>query len=241
VNTCEHPHGCPRPVYGHGLCSMHYQRMRRRGNIGGQAPELTSSSDPCVKCRQAPRASTGSYCVNCRSQDFKLYYKAHGPDLQARSRKWHADRLVQDPDYRKRKWAAWYPANRERTLSKAKARYDADPVRYREKTLEWQRANPEKHRLNSLAYSARKRGAEGTHTLEEWVALLVAFENKCAYCQASLGPDRPVTQDHIIPLTRGGTHDIGNINPACGPCNSQKGNKKLEEWRPPPGNPGSNL
>lgn len=32
------------------------------------------------------------------------------------------------------------------------------------------------------------------------------------------------TADHIVPLSAGGTNDAHNLQPACGPCNSSKGN-----------------
>ncbi|MFJ8152239.1 HNH endonuclease [Streptomyces sp. NPDC094468] len=33
------------------------------------------------------------------------------------------------------------------------------------------------------------------------------------------------TADHIVPLSRGGTNDIENLRPACGPCNFSRGNR----------------
>lgn len=37
--------------------------------------------------------------------------------------------------------------------------------------------------------------------------------------------------DHVQPKSRGGTHDIHNLVPACWICNGSKGTKMLEEYR----------
>lgn len=65
---------------------------------------------------------------------------------------------------------------------------------------------------------ARERGADGSHTLEEWEALKVRHGGKCVGC----GERMPLTRDHIVPLALGGTHDIENIQPLCRNCNSRK-------------------
>lgn len=49
----------------------------------------------------------------------------------------------------------------------------------------------------------------------------------CIYCG---GPHEH--DDHVIPLSRGGTHERANLMPACASCNCSKGDKLLEEWRP---------
>ena len=36
-----------------------------------------------------------------------------------------------------------------------------------------------------------------------------------------------LTQDHVIPLSKGGQHIKENIVPACPSCNSKKGNRML--------------
>ncbi len=55
----------------------------------------------------------------------------------------------------------------------------------------------------------------------------------CARCHA----DPPSTADHIIPVSRGGTHDVDNLRPLCRRCNSalgghlNKGKRRLARRR----------
>lgn len=60
--------------------------------------------------------------------------------------------------------------------------------------------------------------ARGTHTEEEWLALVESFAGACARCG-----DRPVTKDHIVAISRGGSDSIDNLQPLCRSCNSLKG------------------
>ena len=64
-----------------------------------------------------------------------------------------------------------------------------------------------------------------TLTKEEWEALLNQYEYCCAYC----GERKTLTQDHIIPLSKGGNHTKENVVPACNSCNCKKGTKI---WQP---------
>lgn len=40
----------------------------------------------------------------------------------------------------------------------------------------------------------------------------------------------PLTMDHVLPLSRGGTHDLDNLVLACGFCNSSRSARTTEEW-----------
>ena len=48
----------------------------------------------------------------------------------------------------------------------------------------------------------------------------------CSYCFNLCD-----TVDHVVPLVRGGSNQIGNLVPACRKCNSSKGSKLIVEWK----------
>jgi 5-methylcytosine-specific restriction endonuclease McrA len=81
--------------------------------------------------------------------------------------------------------------------------------------------NPDKVAHNAAKHYALKRNAEGSHSLQEWKDLKLKYWNRCAFCRQN----KPLSKDHIIPLTKGGANYISNIQPLCKNCNSKKSNK----------------
>ena len=68
---------------------------------------------------------------------------------------------------------------------------------------------------------AREKGAAGNHTLKDWEKLKEKCRNRCVHC----GEEKPLTKDHIVPLSEGGSDYINNIQPLCRSCNSKKWKK----------------
>ena len=65
--------------------------------------------------------------------------------------------------------------------------------------------------------------------------LLKRDKGRCQLCGDQLSeatkfphPKTP-TQDHIVPLSRGGRHERSNLQLACFACNRQKGNRSRGE------------
>lgn len=82
-------------------------------------------------------------------------------------------------------------------------------------------ADPTKFRQYDYLTRKRRREIPGSHTLSEWEATKRAHAFRCAVCNKR----KALTRDHIIPVTRGGSDDITNIQPLCLSCNASKGNR----------------
>ncbi len=65
-------------------------------------------------------------------------------------------------------------------------------------------------------------------TGEQWKQILTEWNNSCAYCHKS-SKHCELEIEHIVPLCRGGEHDVDNIVPACASCNSSKRERLLDE------------
>lgn len=100
----------------------------------------------------------------------------------------------------------------------------------RENAREAQKRRPnykggEKTRNKRRAFYQRRReakkSASGSHTLRDWERIKRGFNYTCPSCLLS-EPEITLTEDHIIPISLGGTDDADNIQPLCHPCNSSK-------------------
>lgn len=72
------------------------------------------------------------------------------------------------------------------------------------------------------AYSHRRRQWEGEPpgvSIGDWMRLVDRYDGRCAYCGDVA--DR-LQMDHVVPLSRGGRHSIGNVLPACKPATTAR-------------------
>ena len=60
---------------------------------------------------------------------------------------------------------------------------------------------------------------KGTHSKDEWAAILDVTDGLCAACGSGLF----VSKDHVVPLCIGGSDAASNLQPLCRSCNTAKG------------------
>jgi 5-methylcytosine-specific restriction endonuclease McrA len=89
----------------------------------------------------------------------------------------------------------------------------------KERQRKYRKDNPERFAYYAAQRRARRKNAEGNFTLSEWQSLCNKYGNICLSCKET----KPLTIDHIKPLSKGGSNNISNIQPLCGSCNSSKG------------------
>lgn len=111
-------------------------------------------------------------------------------------------------------------------------RYAARTLAYRETARENMRRyyerSPEVFQANRRKRRAREEGVGGPGVSpRDWNRLVNRYGGRCAYC----GETAEATMDHVVPVSRGGWHAIGNVLPACSHCNTSKSNRLLIAWR----------
>lgn len=72
----------------------------------------------------------------------------------------------------------------------------------------------------------RELNAEGWHTRDQFISMVEMVNFTCVCCYGFFDM-KDLTEDHIVPLTKGGTDYIENIQPLCRPCNSKKKDKAI--------------
>jgi 5-methylcytosine-specific restriction endonuclease McrA len=75
-----------------------------------------------------------------------------------------------------------------------------------------------KSTLKSMKARARKEGAVITFTAEELESVI---PERCRWCQKRITP-ATLNVDHKVPVSRGGSWSLDNLEGICAPCNRKK-------------------
>lgn len=116
---------------------------------------------------------------------------------------------------------AYWAAHPEAKRAKDRRYKESHRAEHVANATKWNTEHPEAFKTHLFNNYARRHGVEPGHTYEQWQAKLALAGGKCAEC----GSTERITRDHIVPLTRGGSDHIDNIQPLCRSCNTSKRNR----------------
>lgn len=136
----------------------------------------------------------------------------------------------------------YYESHKGYFARKAREFYLAHRETEKAGTIAWQKEHPDRARaINRKAKAVyrqtfkgkvaaiqdrdrrRSAGLAGRVDRAAWRAKLKSYGYRCAKCRSGVN----VQMDHILPVSRGGTNEIHNLQPLCGPCNLAKRAKIL--------------
>lgn len=124
---------------------------------------------------------------------------------------------------------AYYLANKDRLIKLA---YEWR-ANNREAYKNWKKAWSANYRVKRREYLAEKQGRRnkalsGGFTPEESVALFLSQKGLCNICETDITGN--YHHDHIVPLIKGGSNKIQNIQLLCPTCNLKKGAMDNDEF-----------
>lgn len=189
-------------------------------NFGRNRKNWHGLQDYCRQCRSARHAANAE-----KKAEYDKQYRA---DNRERLQQYQRDYYKQHREYILRRNRLWLEENREHFLKRCRAYYEEN----REHALRlWKinyEANKEKYIARARISRAKRRGAEGTHTLEDIEKKYNEQRCKCYWCKEKLNGKYHV--DHIIPISKGGGNAPGNLCCACPACNLSKSDKMPWEF-----------
>lgn len=204
---------------------------------------------PCKSCKTSAWYKTGK-CKECQRISQRKWDRNNREKLHEIKRQWHKN----NPDKQKEYTQRWRSKNRElvRELSRKWKKDNPEKVkiykhnyyvRNKEKIyqykIKWNEDNKERRAkkrrqwangnrdiLNALRQKRRAKKAKngGSYTPDEWSSLCKKYDNKCLCCKKS----KKLTADHIIPISKGGSSNISNIQPLCRSCNCRKKDRTID-------------
>ena len=127
----------------------------------------------------------------------------------------------------KKKAALWYKRNKQHVHEHYVKHYS----RHLRQNAEWAKNHPEVGRASAARRRARLTTGGGSFSAKQWISLCKFYGNRCLCCRKK----KRLEADHVVPVSKGGSSNIGNIQPLCRSCNAKKGTKTTDYRTQPEG------
>jgi len=136
----------------------------------------------------------------------------------------HYRKKSQDPEFKKmmaEKSAIYRKTNPDYVKQANKNRRLKNPEQERERCRKWFSLNPEKRVIYEQNRRAKKKANGGKLSPLIREKLFELQMGKCACCKAKVNL-RNMHLDHVMPISKGGSHTDDNVQLLCQPCNQSK-------------------
>jgi 5-methylcytosine-specific restriction endonuclease McrA len=160
-------------------------------------------------------------CKSCTSEYKKAYYLRNSLKVKQAVKQYRLD----NPEVVAERKKKYYEANTQAIVEKVSRWRKDNPDKESLLRKKWRENHPEQI-ANYAAARRAKMKSNGVFMISER-EIKALYEQPCFYC----GSKTQIQIDHVVPISRGGTHSLGNIVPACWKCNIAKSNKLLVEWK----------
>jgi len=195
----------------------------------------------CISCKKEYQPTNGRQivCKNCKKEYWEIYQKRWAENNKEKvnngSKRYRLKHLekVRLKDRLHKQWLSEQKGYKEKRRLRDRILYKKNEGRYKEKARRWRKKNMDKVLFWNRRRELRERGVDGSHTFKEWGELKKKYSYRCSKCNIlesklkNMWYDKrfwKLTEDHVIPISKGGTDYIYNIRPLCISCNSSKGN-----------------
>jgi len=181
----------------------------------------TKSLDDFYK-NKTSRDGRNTYCKCCWNHYMREQNRKHKDRRAAAVAAWYR----RNKQHKAEISAQWRAKNKHR-IRFVQAQYRANNKQeLMHKRSQWAADNPHLVRANAQRQRAKRHNAPVyTITLKDLIRVLTS---PCAIPECA---NSDIEMDHIIPLSRGGTHGIGNLQSLCSHHNRTKHNKTMVEYR----------
>lgn len=184
--------------------------------------------------------SLGYMCKSCRlAKNHRNYDENRGVILE-QCREYRIENIdkvkTREKNYRQRhkeeksaRDKQYRDANKKKVSKRKQESHLLNREKDNERVKRWKKANPERVRSLNADRRARKLGAEGDgFTVDDRRLQLRSQKGLCWWCGKPMGKD--ISDDHIVPLVKGGKHDPRNIVLCHLVCNLSKNDSLPQDW-----------
>ncbi len=196
--------------------------VQANDDVGVLRSMTAKNGKPCKRCGTSEWDRFGG-CIRCKSIR-TMKWQRDNPERYAAIR----EKYEKSNPNRGREWRQ---ANLEKCNAQSRKWRAANPEKFSKSVRKYVLNNPDVIRAKNNSRRTVKTKAGGSYTASEWLDLVHHFGDRCLCCGRT---DVKLTADHIIPVSKGGTSNIENIQPLCQPCNTRKKDKTID-YRPDSG------